>query len=333
MRRLNLLRKNKSNKEMWRDNQQKQIDDFNASGLKVRAAFPGSFIFNHILVPATDDRACHTDLTAPEVSDIVYANCSDKLRMRGFENTIVIDADEVRDQSVVDAILIVIEKMAVTRVVVLGRDAFDVFGKLLIKKAGNDVRVEMVEPDWSYAVTLHNIYRQANTVVFVNSMRVLDAAYTGCECVLIADEAFRKVPIFKVLHAQLSRVGCGVLDEAGQVKVIKDIGAGSGNISCQIVENSVTALDRALYHSSAEDDHQQTNNDWLLNYLNTIDDPVIKSSHLPPSSKLSDLLDRKTRVDRKIAKLRDDPRAFFSDSDSGALRFVARTLWAKNAQG
>ena len=73
MRRLNLLRKNKSNKEMWRDNQQKQIDDFNASDLKVRAAFPGSFIFNHILVPATDDRACHTDLTAPEVSDVVYA--------------------------------------------------------------------------------------------------------------------------------------------------------------------------------------------------------------------------------------------------------------------
>ena len=105
------------------------------------------------------------------------------------------------------------------------------------------------------------------------------------------------------------------------------------SISCQIVENSVTALDRALYHSSAEDDHQQTNNDWLLNYLNTIDDPVIKSSHLPPSSKLSDLLDRKTRVDRKIAKLRDDPRAFFSDSNSGALRFVARTLWAKSAQG
>ena len=150
---------------------------------------------------------------------------------------------------------------------------------------------------------------------------------------MIADEAFQKIPAFSVLHEQLSRVGCSVLDESGQVRVIEDIGDDLGSASYQIVENSVTALDRTLYHSDAVDGDKQENSDWLLDYTNTFDDPVIKSSHLPAGNKLSDLRDRKTRIDRKLAKLRDDPRAFFSDSNSGALRFVARTLWAKSAQG
>ena len=333
MRRLSLLRKDKSKKQKWRDIQQKQIDESNASDLKLHAAFPGSYIFNQILVPIEDHSGCHRDLAAPEVSDIVYANCSNKLRVRGFENAVVIDADEIRDQSVVDVILMVIQRLTVTRVVLFGQEVFDVFGELLKDKAGGDIKVELVEPDWSYAVTLHNIYRQANTVVFINSMRVLDAAYTGCECLLIADEAFQKIPAFSVLHEQLSRVGCSVLDESGQVRVIEDIGDDLGSASYQIVENSVTALDRTLYHSDAVDGDKQETSDWLLDYTNTFDDPVIKSSHLPAGNKLSDLRDRKTRIDRKLAKLRDDPRAFFSDSNSGALRFVARTLWAKSAQG
>jgi len=144
MRRLNLLRKEKPYKQKWREIQQKQIDDLNLPGLKLYAAFPGSFIFNQILVP-TGAGSCH-----------------------------------VSDLSVVDVILSVIKDLPLCRVVLLGQEASDICGELLQDQAGSDVSVEMVEPDWNYAMVLHNIYRQAATVVFVNSMRVLDAAYTGC---------------------------------------------------------------------------------------------------------------------------------------------------------
>jgi len=156
MRRLNLLRKEKPYKQKWREIQQKQIDDLNLPGLKLYAAFPGSFIFNQILVP-TDAGSRHVDLVIPEVSDIIYANCSDKSRERGFENTIVIDIDEISDLSVVDVILSVIKDLPLCRVVLLGQEALDICGELLQDQAGSDVSVEMVEPDWNYAMVLHNI--------------------------------------------------------------------------------------------------------------------------------------------------------------------------------
>ena len=49
MRRLSLLRKDKSKKQKWRDIQQKQIDESNASDLKLHAAFPVSY--THLTLP------------------------------------------------------------------------------------------------------------------------------------------------------------------------------------------------------------------------------------------------------------------------------------------
>jgi len=330
MRCLNLLRKEIPDKHTWRSIQQKQIDEFNQTDLALRAAFPGSYIFNHIMVPTDSANACHVKLAAPDVSDIVYANCSDTSRDYSIKNTIIIDADEISDLSVVNTVASLLIELSRPRVVVLGKATYDVCSELLKAKTGIDVELVMVEPDWHNAVALHNIYRQASIVCFINSMRVLDAAFTGCECLLVTDDKFRKMPVFNVLRKELGRVDCNVFDESCQIRDVMD---DSDKSSFLIVDNSVSALNRVLHQSTLEGGEKSTDKDWLSDYANIDTDPVVNTVHLHQGSRLSGLRDRKTGINRKVAKLRDDPHAFFSDSNSAALRFVARTLWAKSAQG
>ena len=333
MRRLNMLRKKKPCKEKWQEIQQKQIDEFNQTGLTLRAAFPGSFVFNHILVPVDGASASYGEIISPDVSDIVYANCSDIDRDPGFENSIVIDSGDSCDLSDIDIIVGVVNKLLPARVVLLGQTTFDVFGELLKDNIDSEVEVDLVEPDWGHAVTLHNIYRQAKTVIFVNSMRVLDAACTGCNCLLIADDSFCETPSFKTLNKQLAMVGCNVFDKSGQLKKpdeIEDTGISSDGSSYLIVDNSISALDRALQQPDIACDMSKANKDWLSDYTMLKSDPII--SPFQSINRMSDLRDRKIGISRKVAKLRNDPRAFFSDSNNATLQMVARTLWAKSAK-
>ena len=327
MRGLNSLKKERPDKKYWQDSQQEQIDAIDQKGLTLRAAFPGSFVFNHILILNVDAGVSCANLSVPDVSDIVYANCSNVNRDRSYENAVVIDADDINDLSIVDAITGIIDSKALTRVVVLGNTTHDTCGELLERRFDGNIAVDVVEPEWNNAEALHNIYRQATTVIFVNTMRALDAAYTGCSCLLITDEIFCKNPVFTVLHQQLVRVGCDVYDNSRQKMDI----AGQHEALCLIVENSTSALDIALEQLNVLNDGKRANSDWLSGYKNLNTDLIIKSSNA--GNRLSDLRDRKTGLNRKVAKLRDDPRAFFSDSNSAALRLIARTLWADSAQG
>ncbi len=334
MRRLNPLRKKTPNKKKWLESQQKQIDDFNQTGLTLRAAFPGSFLFNHILVPVDNHIASDGNIATPDVSDIVYANCSDAGRDSGFKNTIVIDAHDNTDLSVTDAIVEVVNKLLPARVVLLGQSTFTTFGDLLKENIDCKVKVDMVEPDWDHAVKLHNIYRQAKMCIFLNSMRVLDAAYTSCDCLLIADDSFCKESVFKVTHKQLVRVGCEVIDKSGRIinpEEIEDIATHSDGPFELIIDNSIAALDRALYQSGLTYEGGMVNKDWLSDYRMLESDPIIIP--FQSNNRLSDLKDRKTGVSRKFAKLRYDPCAFFSDSNSAALRILARALCANSAKG
>lgn len=328
MRGLNLLKKAKPDKSYWRDIQKNQIDEFNQTDTVLQPAFAGSYVFNHILVPAIDNDSCRQSPLIPDVSGIVYANCSNVIRECGFENYIVIDVDDVDDLSLVDVIAELVDKSPATRVVFAGIEAFDIFAEVLKEKAGTDIQLHRVEPDWGDAVTLHNLYRQAESVIFVNSMRALDAAYTGCDSVLITDAAFCSSPGFADLQKLLTQAGCEVLDESGR---IRQISKSSNNASYRVVDNSVSAVNVALQHSNTA--QNPANTDWLPDYMNPVSDPVIKCSPVRTGNAFSLLRDRTTGVSRKVAKLRDDPRAFFADSNNAALRLVARTVWAKSAEG
>lgn len=302
----------------WRDEQQKQVDSFNQTGYPLRAAFPGSYLFNHVLVPSSDNATSFAeDLAIPDVSNIVYGYCSDAERQVLPDNTIVIDTDDnVVNSEVVSAIFNILSSTSVSKIAFLGEAAFHIYARHLQKICCNEIDIILIEPDWRSPVTLHGIYRQVVTTVFVNSTRVLDAAFTRCHCVLIADDKFTSDPAFGVLQQLLQKVGCEVMDESGNLRDVVP----ESHSTYHVIGNTVGALKQ----SQADAD------DWLFTYINTNTTVIIEPVHSALSG-LSGMHERKTRLRRKMAKLYDDPKAFFRDSNNKLLRFVGQRLLTGNS--
>lgn len=312
-----------NNKLDWRRYQVSELEKVDLPGLK--PAFPGSLLCNHILVPAGGETDIDSsDLIVPDISHVIYEYCDGKNRNELFENALIIDADGACDSdSVVRVVEQRLKEIYVGRIVLLGRLAFERYGNAIQLKLGRNIEIAVFEPDWMSAVEMHSVYRQAVAGLFINTMRVLDAAISGCQCNLMVGDEFQREVAFAVLHQYLHSVGCKVVDESGCYVLEPVLKV---KMSHLLVENSIQAVQLAGKNSAATGEiPNRTESDWYEDLNSEVAVPVIKP-YSSTNKMVSGLRDSRTRISRKAVKLFDNPAAFFRDSRHTTLRIIGRVF-------
>ena len=237
------LNKSLQEKCSWRSHQEAELRLAGKAGLRV--AFPGSLLCNHILVPLNSPQFIEMyDFRLPDVSPVVYEYCGEVSRSETIAGTFVLDIDGAPDEAeVVPIVVKLVSGKQVGRIMVLGREAYNQYGNEIGLSVSSDVEVQMVEPDWMSPGEMHSIYRQATEVIFINTMRVLDAACTGCSCKLVAGSEFRDEPAFPIVNRYLQAVGCEVFNQSGVSVPEASVELA---LSYRLVGNSTSGLNNAL---------------------------------------------------------------------------------------
>ena len=295
--------------------------------------FPGSMLFNQIMVPLTDGECvAHYSVTAPESIDVVYQYCSDLCRDIIPTGSVVLDVGD-NDSAVLlslePALSKVIDRERCQQLIVLGRTV----SKNIVRHCPVDIKTTTIEPDWSSVSALHKIYRDARHVLFIDSMRVMDAAFTHCSCTLIASEKFRSTPGFELLlHSLHQAPHCKVLDQYGHAIESSEE---NRRYPFLIAENRLSDFSRTLSFATRKSVHEEglenaenKEFDWLIPFKGADTTRVIIHKARSSGQWLLKFGDYRTRWKRKAVKLKEDPRTFLSDSQFSVLKLVAR-LWPK----
>lgn len=307
---------NRFDKHQWLTQQQAQVRRLGVAGLQV--AFPGSLLCNHILLPVASSQGyCTNQLAVPDVSAVVYEYCSRVERYTFLEGALVVDIDGDSDVDLIASVIVEhAKKLRAKQVVLLGKSAYRLYADAI--RSQLSVQLCVYEPDWMSAVALHGVYRQAALVLFVNTMRVLDAACTGCRCGLIADRKMQNHQTFGMLQSYLRSAGCDVYAVSG----VATFGKNSGTLrSHTVVENNHAAVQKALRRGA---NTEVAEPDWLAELCLHDAVPVITPCQSVASQWLTNLRDSKTAAQRKFAKFYDDPKAFFEDSKFRTLRVIGK---------
>ena len=330
MRGLNLLRGRfrSDKKNSWARRQSAALVRVSADE-NLRPVFPGSMLFNHILVPVEQSiPALQTPLLVPDTRDVEFAFCSLRPVENRLQHTALVDFDGAVEHLPLYAIKHLIQSGSpVDRVTVLGKSSRRAFNSLT-KGSGASVRLIDMEPEWHSIHSMHSLYRNAEQVIFVDTMRVLDAAYSGCNAVLVATEKFRCDPAFDLLLRHLDKVGCSAYSES-----VERLVPSQKNYTFAVVENNIGHLKKQLAGEKPTD--------WLTFFCQpdpATDDPMPASSKpIIPTADMavgglwSNVQDRRTRFLRKANKLREDPRSFLQDSNHALLKRVSRVLPERKA--
>ncbi len=316
MRRLSLYSR-KSNG--WECYQRSQIEKRGFSELT--PAFPGSLIFNHLLVDCNSPRTTPgQDITVPDVSHVVYDYCTKVVEASEFDNSLVIDVDiNARELEFADTLRQICTSIAVESITILGNKAFQQYESVVRHVCGSRCHVAVYEPDWMSVKELHAIYRQAKSVLFIDSMRVLDAVGTGCQCSLIVGKKLQSASVFAPLMRYLQTSGCDVYSDDCLCER-RSIPVGNIDSFC-IVENSLAEV-RAVLDEEAEKSHSAAES--LIKSICRSSDPVVRAYSPWPDRILSSLNTKYITARRKIDKLLENPVGFCKDSDYRLLQLLGR---------
>ncbi len=324
------LSKSSSSKLCWVDYQHDQLSQNELPSLK--PAFPGSMLCNHILVPAGyGSEDAEFEFSLPDVSHAVYAYCDGSSRTPLLKDALVLDVDADLNHDVVANIIAELLKDAgISRVVILGTAAYLGYGESI--RSAVNIEVQMFEPDWMSCPAMHSIYRQASGVLFINTMRVLDAVSTGCTAFLVADKKFRQAYAYPVLHRYLKSAGCEIYDETGKSLLNFEL---PSMASHYVIDNNLHSVQKAVSRIIIGDGSQCTEGlhnkeeDWFDELNLEASASLIKPYCSSAAGALSGLRDRRTGFIRKLFKLGDDPKAFLLDSKFRLLRILGRAFTVK----
>ena len=305
----------------WRDYQYLQIDANLASTKNVQPLFPGSMLFNQVLIPA--------ELSVPvammpailaDTRDVELQYCTELLHSNEHKNTLFLDLGCSDHAVPKDMLVHLISGYSwIDRIVVFNESSVQQVNHLL-EKADLLIPIEIIEPDWNSAFALHACYRSARHLIFIDSMRVLDAAYTGCSCTLLASSEFKSEVSFGLLLRQLAQVNCLAFDSDGK------LGSDDyGSCDFYIAENNIGDIEQYLSGRSSVD----VSDDWLERVSQNNSKPIIQTNLHDSAGFKSTVLDKKTRLARKLRKLQENPDAFFADSENPVLKNIARLFSQK----
>lgn len=321
------LNKSSRSKLCWVNYQHDQLNQNEFPGLK--PAFPGSMLCNHILVPAGyESQEAGFEFTLPDVSCVVYEYCDGNSRTSLLKNALVLDVDADLNHDVVASITAaLLIDAGISRVVILGAQTYQSYGESI--RSAINIEVQMFEPDWMSSSGMHSIYRQASGVLFINTMRVLDAVSTGCDAFLVADEKFRQVCAYPVLHRYLKSAGCEIYDETGKSLLNFEL---PWMVSHEVIDNNIHSVKKAVRRNITNDGSRNIEGlhnleeDWFDELNLEASAPLIKPYCSSAAETLSGLRDRRTGFIRKLIKLGDDPKAFLLDSKFRLLRILGRAF-------
>lgn len=327
MRSLNLLSGRAGAKDQWQRHQQVQLDKNIRYNKPLRALFPGSRLFNQILVTSAGATSEIKTALSPESLSVVYEYCGSAHHSIALNDAVVVDTGNDNSTECIDAIVSLLARETdIQKVVFLGNSAYRLFADAVSGRCTQKIHMVCIEPDWNSEYALHAIYRQARHVVFVDIMRVLDAAYTQCTCSLITSTAFRNDLAFTLLQLQLANTQCQSYDERGEGL---QFSSASVVVPFLIAANRCSDLERVLLAESSDGLSQ---GDWLSFVVEKNSTPVISQYKTPLNKTLTNLRDYRTSVSRKWLKLRQDPGAFLADSKHPVLNASARLLSSKTRE-
>ena len=319
MRGLNLLRHTADtvSKVAWKNYQQKQVACNTAADVALRPLFPGSMLFNQILVPSNTP-VSSLPTVFPDTRDMELEYCNRGANESLHKNTIAIDIEGIVEKPPVDAIIQLVKCHGhIEQVAFLGKSARRLLKGLTDEINKTGLSIITVDPDWRSVYELHALYRDAHHVLFIDTMRVLDAAYTGCNCTLIATDDFRRDVAFDYLVTQLDKLTCVTYGSDCQ-PIFPEMSV----CNFKIAENNIHDVNVQL----ASEVCTSPTADWLTAELNEKALPVIDVADNECGGAWSNVLDRRTRFLRKARKLREDPGAFLADSDYRILKAVSRVF-------
>jgi len=305
----------------WRDFQFQQIDDNLESTNKVQPLFPGSMLFNQVLIPAEQSvSVAMMPAILADTRDVELQYCTELLHSNEHKNRLILDLGCADYAVPKDALINLISGYSwIDRIAVFNESSVQLV-KNLLKKADLLIPIEIIEPDWSSAFALHACYRSARHLIFIDSMRVLDAAYTGCSCTLLASTEFKSQVSFGLLLRQLAQVNCLAFDSNGKLE-----SDDYGSCAFYVAENSIGDVEQYLSDRSSVD----VNGDWLERVSHNNSKPIIQTNRHHSAGFKSTVLDKKTRLARKLRKLQENPDAFFADSENPVLKNIARLFSQK----
>jgi len=300
----------------WREYQFQQIDENLKSTKKVQPLFPGSMLFNQVLIPAEQSvSVAMIPAIMADTRDVELQYCTEVLHSNKHKNTLFLDLACADHAVPKDMLINLISGYSwIDRIAVFNETSVPLV-KHLIKKSDLLIPIEVIEPDWSSAFALHSCYRSAGHLVFIDSMRVLDAAYTGCSCTLLVSAEFKSEVSFGLLLRQLAQVNCSVFDSDGE------LGSDDyGSCAFDVAENNIGEIEQYLCAGSSV----CASGDWLESVSHSNSKPIIQTNRHRSASVISTVLDKKTRLLRKLRKLQENPDAFFADSDNRVLKNITR---------
>jgi len=209
------------------------------------------------------------------------------------------------------------QMQGIDTITVLGSEPEKIVQHLSDKNS--QISVSALHPDWGDIDALYKLFREAKHSVFVDTMRVMDAAFTGNACTLITSDAFRQDIGFEYLLWNLQKVKCDVLDSNG---------ASLNQVSVErfpflVVENNTLEVERQIAKKSDQD--QPYTDCFAISHSDSADELIalpMQSAHGP----IVRLKNRKSKFARKATKLCKDPRAFLEDSNNALLKGLAELL-------
>ncbi len=313
----------------WRNLQQAQIDQ-HAGESGAKALFPDAMLFNQILVPGGNGHGIpHGMAFAPETLDPVYEFCGPQRIQTVPASALVIDMNGELPEECIGTVRSIIKNNAtLNNIVVLANNTPE-----FVQQLDTDLAVTIVSPNGMSAAAYHAIYRQAKHTIFVDTLRSMDAAHTGCLCSMLFSKAFEKSMAYPLWVSCLTESSyCHVFDSSGrQIQ-----SAETQNVPhYMICENDVDELEKlmSIVNGTSTPDMCDGQNSWI-DRLPSAPRRVVVSVPCGESVTGPDAVrDRITRVRRKLGKLVQDPYAFFIDSRIGVLQKIARIFSPEQRAG
>ena len=314
---------------LWCGLQQSQIDQL-AGANTAHPLFPGSMLFNQIMLPLnTGGSRVDVDSLIPETLDPVFEFCSTYDVERGLTGALVIDAGQTIVEKCTDTLArIISDQSSADKIVLLGSELSS-----LVNLLDTDKPIVTLTPERYSASALHGIYRLAKHTVFIDTLRAMDAAHTGCSCsVIFTSEKLQSAASNIWVQSLGSAIDCVVRDVSGRVLTAD---TEHNLFPFAVVDNNQAALAQLCKQVSDYCGDGTPANDSQVHWLDCLTEDVQQAViRLPDSGADSiGLLDKKTVAVRKLVKLRQDPYAFLSDSKINLLRRAATWFQPKRKAG
>lgn len=334
-----------------------QQDEQQSLQLNAVPLFPGAMMFNQILVfkstcdGAVENNYSPEDMRLPEMADSFdsyYQSFSRVVVENKLSGSIVIDcgrgtqplsavsaaenpvSDPLLTQSQMTQLerqvdLLCSQNQRIDTLVFLQKESYRRFRE----SYNGPLNVRLHQPDWHVFSELLYLYRCSAHVLFVNSLRVLDAAYSACRCSILIDDAVDPLRYRALLCCLEKNTYCQLLLQP-EKRSTNGSAIVEDNIDRILCDNNQQALAAAISSLIHNTPAKCAGEDFIEYFDSAPADnsnrTVINSSAFITSTLRARLVNRRIKLLRKINKLREDPKSFCRDSSNVLIRSIGSAI-------